>query len=563
MESDHVDDLLARLPLRAKVAHLVFPPVMGDGSDLDKALECARAGVGGFVLYGGVSPRATAELLNTLRDASRKALPSDLSDADRDALRLMFSADQENGAGQVVKGATELPPQLAFAAAGCADLMREGGRMAGAEGRAMGFDLNYAPSADFTSTDTGPIEAGRTFGSDLALGRKLLAAYVEGYHEGGMGATAKHFPGRGSVTAGKDDPFWCWIDKSPERYEAEDLTRFADAIAAGVDFVMSEHIGVPSVTGDDLPASVNPGLVQKILREKLGFEGVITTDDLWYDKVCERFGAEEVALLSLEAGHDVLLKPKDPLATIDAVVAAVESGRLTEERIDASLARLLRFKARYVKHQSACPDRAAEFCGSAANVAVAQKVADAGTTVLVNRDGTLPLAAERLAGIGTVVHVSVARRTADTLPAEVEARVKETFAGKDVRCFTVCTDDDTDASVWGRAEEAAKSADLVLASFMVTRNRMGDPAPLGKAKEFLTALTESCDVIALTHGNPYLIPALPKLAAGLTSWGEGGWFGNRILSISSLLRVVTGDLKPTGKLPVEVGPYPIGHGLSW
>lgn len=558
-----MDGVIGKLPLRAKVAQLVCPPVFGDGRDLGKALELARAGVGGFVLYEGVSPRETAALIARLREESAGSLPAGLDASDRDALGLSLSCDQENGAGQVVKGATELPPAMAFAAAGSAELMYEGARVAGREGRAMGFDLNYAPSADFTSAQVGPVESGRTFGGDLPRSRLLLGAYVRGYHDGGMSVTAKHFPGRGGVKAGLDNAWWCRIDKSPETVAAEDWASFRLAIEAGVDFVMTEHISVPSVTGDNLPASVSEKLVSGQLRGVLGFEGVITTDDLWYDEVCERFGPEEVGVLSFLAGHDVLLKPRDPLATIEHVLEAIAEGRLTEARIDRSLARLLAFKRRFAGRPAIDPDRAAEVCGCAEHLACAQRVADASVTVLTNRAGTLPVAPERLAAARSVVHLSVVKWPQDAIPVAMEAELGKRLAGKDLRCFTLVTTEDNDPALYATILEAAASADLVLVSLSVARNRLGDPAPLGAVGEFLSRLTASCEAIALSHGNPYVLAAVPGLAAGISAWGEGGWFGNKLISVSSLVRVVTGELAPKGTLPVVVGEYPIGHGLTW
>jgi len=547
-----LEQWVSSLSLRAKVAQLIFPPVYGDGRNRDEALALARAGVGGFVLYEGVSPRATAELVAELRAA-----------AEPKGMDLVISVDQENGAGHVVMGATELPPQMAFAAAGSAELMYQAALNAGREGRAMGFDLNYAPVADYTCTDVGPVESGRTFGSDLRITRAMLQAYVRGYNEGGMRTSAKHFPGRGGVKPGPEDPWWCWIDKPAEVVEAEDFAAFGHAIRAGVDFIMTEHITVPSVTGDWLPACVSGALVTGQLRERLGFSGVITSDDLWYPQVCERFGAEEVGVLALRAGHDVLLKPKDPLATIEHVLGAVADGRLTETRIDESFRRLLTFKAKIADRPPVSPDLAEQIAGAAAHQAVAQEVADRAVAVLVNRGDVLPLGRERWAKARTPVHIAIAKRAGDPVPGAVEIELKAMLPGMPV-CFATLTADEgvTEA----RAEEllaTARAAGLALLSVSVQRNRLGDPAPLGSLKAFAERLTQVCDVVLLSHGNPYVIPELPSIAAGMASWGEGGWFGNRFISISSMLRIATGELAPRGKLPIAVGEFPIGHGLDW
>jgi len=547
-----VTEALGRMSLRAKVAQLVFPPVYGDGRNRDEALDLARAGVGGFVFYEGVSPAATAELVAALREASEPT-----------GLPLVIAADQENGAGQVVQGATELPPQMAFAAAGSAQLMYEAARNAGREGRAMGFDLNCGPVADFTCPEVGPVEGGRSFGGDLRLMGAMLEATVRGYNDGGMRTTAKHFPSRGGVKPGPEQPWWCWIDKPADVVDAEDFAAFRLAIAAGVDFVMTEHIAVPSITGDWEPASVSHALVTGQLRQRLGFRGVITSDDLWYPEVCARFGDEEVAVLALLAGHDTLLKPKDPLAAIEHILGAIAEGRLSEERIDESLSRLAAFKAKLVDRPAVCPDEAARTAGATEHWAVAQRVADQAVTVMENRDGILPLSPERFAQAGKLMLISIAKRVGDPLPATVEDEVRRMLPDVPLAATTLTVEEGLDEAAASELIEAARAAGIVLLSASVQRNRLGDPAPLGSLKTFAQRLTEVCDVILVSHGNPYLVAALPKVAAGLTSWGEGGWFGNRTLSIASMLRVVLGDLAPSGKLPVAVGPYPSGHGLTW
>lgn len=541
---------LSALDLRAKVAQLVFPSFFGDGRDIDRALELAGAGVGGFVLYEGTSPAETAELVARLREASSSEFP------------LIVSADQENGAGQVVKGATELPPQMAFSAAGCPELMRKGACLAATEGSAMGFDLNYAPVADFTAFDTGPVEGGRSFGGDLTLIEPMLAAYVAGYREGGMGTTAKHFPGRGGVVVGREDPWWAEIAKPAERVRAEDWAAFALAIRAGVDFVMTEHISVPEVTGDTLPACVSRALVTDELRVRLGFGGVITSDDLWYDPVCDRFGAEEVGVLALEAGHDALLKPRDPLATIDHVLAAIASGRLTEARIDESLTRLLRFKERIANRPALDPERAAAVAGCAEHLALAQEVSDRAVVLLANRDGAIPLSPERLSPSAPLTLVTVIRFPNDPVPAEVEKQLRARFPGREIRVIALATDTTPEDALREQVLASARESSLVLLSISVSRARMADPAPLGAAKPLLEELTAAVPAIVLAHGNPWNVAALPACEAGLVGWGEGGWFGNRFLAISSMLRILSGELAPKGRLPIEVGSWPSGHGLS-
>ena len=198
-----------------------------------------------------------------------------------------------------------------------------------------------------------PVLSVRSFGSDVELLGKMASAYIRGYQENGMLATAKYFPGRGDVDLMGDTEFL--INSKPAtRIEAEDLAAFKKAIDAGVTFVMSEHIAIPSLTdGSDLPASVEAKLASYWLRERLGFENVLTTEDLWYPKVVDRFGAERAGVLAIRAGHDVLLKPKNAIKMIDAVARAVRGGEIAIEQIDHSVEKLLYWKSTRTR-SSAC-----------------------------------------------------------------------------------------------------------------------------------------------------------------------------------------------------------------
>ncbi|MFH1764923.1 MAG: glycoside hydrolase family 3 N-terminal domain-containing protein [Gemmatimonadota bacterium] len=321
-----VEETLASLSLEEKVGQLICSDIYGeyrsDGDpDLQRWIRLARDhGLGMFVLYGG-TPRDVAHLLNRLQ-----------AEAD---VPILFSSDFEGGPGQQVMGASEFPANLAFSAAGSDDLMYRAASVAAAEGRAMGIHLTYTPVVDISTQPANPAQSVRSFGGDPDLLARMVRAYVRGFHENGMLTTAKHFPGRGDIEVMPANAPWTWINKPAPAVEAEDFRAFRDAIDAGVDFVMSEHIAIPSVTdGSELPASVEPKLASGWLRDRLGFEGVLTSDDLWYDHVVERFGAEEVAVMAFEAGHDIILKPKDPVATIRALVLAVQSGRITEARVD-------------------------------------------------------------------------------------------------------------------------------------------------------------------------------------------------------------------------------------
>jgi len=544
-------ETLAGLTLERKIGQIITADVAGgyiaeDDPRLARWLSLARDhGVGMFVFYGG-TPRDVARLLNRLQKAA--------------AVPLLISGDFEGGPGQQVTGASEYPANQAFAAAGDEDLMYRAASAGAAEGRAMGVHLTYTPVCDIAWDPDNPAESVRSFGGDLDLLGRMVRAYVRGYHENGMLTSAKHFPGRGDVKNMPENPGWAWIDKPAADVEAQEFRAFKQGIDAGVDFVMTEHIAVPSVTdGSVLPASVEKKLVTGWLKGKLGFTGVVTSDDLWYDNVIGRFGAEEVAVKAFEAGHDVILKPRDPVATIAALAAAVRSGRIPESRIGEAARKVLTLKARLGLHLNRLVDeaRVSEFVGTAAHQALVQEVADRSLTMLKN-DQALPIAP---GAAPKIVNIAVQKVDGDPMPAALTAKLGAAFPG--TRSYALRPD--MDPAYYETVWKAVGESDLVVLSLFVARNRMGDAAPfregdLAFIRRVIAAKPKA--VVAMSYGNPQLIRKIPGVAAFLVGYGERGWFGNQAVYFDSFVKALKGELKPSGRLPVRVsGEYPIGSGL--
>jgi beta-N-acetylhexosaminidase len=548
-----VDSVLRSLSLEQKVGQLIVAELAGSyASDADPRMarwvELARDhGVGMFVFYGG-TPRDVAHLLNRLQRAAH--------------VPLLMAADFEGGPGQQVSGATEYPANMAFAAAGSEDLVHRATSAAAREGRAMGIHLTYSPAVDIAWRPGNPAEGVRSFGGDLELMGRLVRAYVRGYHENGMLTTAKHFPGRGDVERMPRYPDWTWNPKSASAVRAQDFAAFKLAIDAGVDYVMTEHVAVPSVTGgSELPASVEPRLARDWLRDSLGFRGILTTDDLWYDHVVARFGAEEIAVRAFEAGHDLILKPKDPVATIRAMAQAVRSGRVTERRVDEAVRKLLALKAGLNLHRDRYVDegRVGGVVGAPAHWQLAQEVADRSLTMLRN-EGVLPIPS---GATPRIVNISVQKLDADPAPATLAARLVAAFPG--ARSFTLTPN--LDPRAYDDAWRSVVQADLVILSLFVARNRLGDATPIREPdlafmKRVIAAKPRA--VVAMSYGNPHHLRQLPEVPAYLVGYGERGWFGNQEIYFSSFIRAMKGQLNPAGRLPVKVSDqYPIGSGVSF
>jgi beta-N-acetylhexosaminidase len=528
------ESVLAKMPLEKKVAQLVFVDVTGgyvtgDDPRLAKWIRLVRdSGVGGVVFYGG-TPRNVAWLLNHLQKEA--------------AIPVLMAADFEAGPGQQVTGATEFPGDMALAAIGSEDLVYRVARTGAVEGRAMGIHLTYSPVVDVLTRPESPAESVRSFGGDIDLLGKLVKAYVRGYMENGMLTTAKHFPGRGNISASPNHPGFSTIDRPAAAVENEEMMAFKKAIEAGVPFIMTEHISVPSLTdGSDLPASVEKKLATGWIRERLGFQGLLTSDDLWYDAVVERFGKVQVGVKALQAGHDLLLKPKDPVAMIEGVVEAVKSGEIPEAHINQAVSKLLYWKARLNLHKNRFVDESKVHnrVGTREHWQLAQEVADRSLTLLKN-EGVLPLRPE---GLQKIVNVSVQKHETDPYPDMLAAKLQTAFP--EVQTFTLRPGTDP---------------------LFVQRDRLGDAAPLRPADLALIErmiAAKSGKVLAMSYGNPYLIGKLPDIPAFVVGYGERGWFGNQSIYFESFVKLLKGEIKPQGRLPVKVNEeYPIGSASAY
>ncbi len=312
-----------------------------------------------------------------------------------------------------------------------------------------------------------------------------------------------------------------------------------------------------------LPASVEKKLATGWIREKLGFQGILTTDDLWYPHVVKRFGENEVAVLAVEAGHDIVLKPRDPEGAVKALVAAVRSGRIPESRIDASVGKLLALKARLSlpKNRFVDESRIGELVGTPGHLAAVQEAADRSLTLLKN-DGVFPLLETRLAG-GKMAHIAVQKYDGDPSPAALTAKLAGAFPG--LPSFTLRPD--LDPGYYDKAWAAVEAADLVILSLFIPRNRLGDAAPfrqgdLAFLRRVIAAKPKA--VVAMSYGNPHLIRKIGDAAAFAVGYGERGWFGNQAVFFDTFIKLLRGVIKPSGRLPVKVSEeYPIGSGIVW
>ena len=206
----------------------------------------------------------------------------------------------------------------------------------------LGFNLNLAPVADINNIE-GSFIGGRSYGSDSTLAAAMVAAMTAGLQENGVSACLKHFPGIG-YSVEDTHVTMAVTDRTAEQFRAEEFTVFAAGIEAGADFVMVSHLSAPGLTGDNTPCSLSETVVTNILREELGFRGVIITDAMNMGAITEYYQADEAAIMALRAGCDMILMPDDFELAYNGVFQAVQNGTISEERINDSLRRIYRIK---------------------------------------------------------------------------------------------------------------------------------------------------------------------------------------------------------------------------
>ncbi|GAA0283752.1 glycoside hydrolase family 3 protein [Streptomyces polychromogenes] len=552
-----------RAGLRALVASMELPELVGqlfvsrayghsatDPDPADAELNLAQFGVrtaaelvaryhlGGIVYFAWAhntrSPRQIAALSNGLQRAAAAA---------GSGIPLLLSVDQEHGAvARIGRPATLLPGAMALGAGGSAADARRAARVAGAELAALGIRQDYAPVADVNVNPANPVIGVRSFGSDPDAVAELAAAQVHGYQGAGVAATAKHFPGHGDTET--DSHVGLPVMRhSRAQWEELDEPPFRAAVEAGADVVMTAHIVFPALDPSGDPATLSRPIVTGILRERLGFRGVVVTDALDMAGVRQKYGDERVPVLALKAGCDQLLNAPDLGLAYRAVLAAVGSGELTRERIEESVLRILEVKARrgLFEDPYADEERVDALVGTAEHLAAADAVAAGTTTLLANPAGLLPLDASAGPRL-LVTGADPASPTGTTGPPTAVLARELTALGCRARALP--------------PERAVAAAPGNAAVLVCTYNVPEGESPQRTLVADLVAT--GVPVVLVAIRNPYDPARLPRCAAELATYT---WTD---VELRAAARVLTGAERPSGRLPVPVpGRYPLGHGLEY
>ncbi|EQD87257.1 beta-N-acetylhexosaminidase [Saccharopolyspora erythraea NRRL 2338] len=488
-------------------------------------------------------PKQIAELSNGLQ---RAAVTSGAK------IPLLISTDQEQGQiTRIKEPATQLPGNMALGAGRSPADAERAAVITGQELRAMGLAQNFAPSGDVNVNPANPVIGVRSFSSDPALAAELTAAQVRGYQGyGAVTASVKHFPGHGDTNQDSHEELPV-IEHDRQQWEALDAPPFRAAIDAGTDTVMSAHIVVPKLDDSGEPSTLSRNVLTGMLREELGFRGVVVTDSLQMEGVRHKHPDAEIPVLALEAGADQLLMPQHLQVAIDGVIGAVRSGRLTEKRIDQSVERILRMKAGrgVIDRPFVDVSKVDRIVGSPRNLEAAQKITDRTTTLLRNDAAVLPLRQPP----GRVLVTGAGASPTKALAGSITARGSQATA---LETGMKPTPQQIDQAV-----QAAGQNDLTV----VLTNAAWNEANASQ-RDLVRALQRSGKpVVAVAVRDPYDAAHVDEVPTWLTTYSD------KAVAMESLARTLFGEIAPVGKLPVPVPDptrpgtdrYPFGHGLSW
>ncbi|SCF24858.1 beta-N-acetylhexosaminidase [Micromonospora echinospora] len=570
-EHGWVTSTLRHMSLEQKVGQLFSTYVYGgnaaEPTAADRAANRAAFGVetpaevidrfhlGGVIYFSWShnldSPRQIATLSNGLQRAA-------LGDGAKGRVPLLISTDQEQGVVlRMPAPAAQFPGAMALGAGRSPRAAYTAAEITGRELRAVGIHQPYAPIADVNINPDNPVIGVRSFGADPTLVAELTAAQVVGFEDGaGVTSVAKHFPGHGD-TAEDSHTGLPVIDHSRAEWERIDAPPFRRAVAAGVDSIMTAHIVVPALDPSGDPATLSPKILTGVLRGELGFRGVIVTDALNMAAVRQKYGDDRVPVLALKAGADQLLMPPDLRLARDAVLRAVATGELTEQRIDESVRRILAMKYRQGLAGSPLTDvdEAVRTVGAPQHIAAVAQVTDPTLTAVRNDAGLLPL---------THANRSVLVTGWNSAAFAPIAAVAGGFTARGARATAQPATLPSDALI---AATAAKAADHDLTVVLV--NKAWDDVvtdPRGTQRRLVAALVGTGKpVVVAAVRDPYDIAYLPGVTTYLTTYSY------TVAAMDALVRALHGELSPSGRLPVTIPTaegagtalYPYGHGLTW
>jgi beta-N-acetylhexosaminidase len=567
-----VASTLKKLTLDEKVGQMLLSSfastyIATDSEEYDRVSRLvSKYRIGGFHVFGGSElvpqvlldpnygsvilgqPLEAASMLNRLQAIS--------------PVPLLASADFETGVGMRISGATTFPKAMAFGAAGDEKLAYEAGRITAIEARAIGIQVDFAPDADVNNNPRNPVINTRSFGEDPAKVGQLASAFARGLQAGGAIATLKHFPGHGDTDV--DSHLGLPVIQKPrEQMEKTELAPFKAGIAADAAAIMSGHIEVPSLDpAPNTPGTLSRPMLTDLLRNELGFKGLIVTDSMSMAGVTALYEPGEAAVRAVKAGNDLILHSPDDEKAFDAIKIAVEKGEVPMAQIDASVTRILEAKARLGLHNRKLVnlDDVATVFGARAHQAVAQEISQRSITLIKDERNQVPLKLPRDAAI---LYLSALDYPSGWRIAAPSRTFIPELKNRWPNVTAIELSDRTTPSEMELVRAMAPRFDaIVVSTFVRAASASGrmDLAPgIVRLLQSIGRQTAESNkpFVTVMFGNPYTALFLEELPAVMLTYDFYD------LAEASAVRALAGEAPITGKLPIGLPDmFPIGHGLT-
>lgn len=471
--------------LREKIAQLIMvrigsnlPPIVTATEDEGRIVELLKVcPIGGLLLFNGDA--TTAETLERLQWASR--------------VPLLVAADIERGVGHQIRGRTLFPHAMAFDRLGVDGpvAIAEFAEALAGEARSVGIHIAFAPVADVNTNPRNPIIAIRALSEDPDRAAELVVSFVRAAEAAGLATTAKHFPGHGDTHQDSHDSLPT-VTKSLDELQSYELRPFQAAIDAGCSLVMTAHVAFPTIDPSGLPATLSPVLLKQVLREGMGFRGVVASDSLLMAGVRDQFASEgEMVLAALAAGVDLLLDVRDPAAVVTYLESGVNNGTLDPARVDEAFERVWTLKLRMFGPSSeSLPAPAAESVSQ-----LAERIARDAVTIVAGSAQLQPLDTNKL-----LVAILLKPFASPLDPPEqpLAAALRQHFPKTEY----IEIGPQTDAAVFASAKAAALAAPQLLVAMIVRPAAWHTFGLLPAQSDFVRELVSQRPVVVASLGVP-------------------------------------------------------------
>jgi len=548
--SEWVKNKLSEMTLREKIAQMIV--TNSEGLTLDKNSKeynrlkdlVINKKVGGVIFFKGNSIQE-AELINDLQSQSETPL--------------LISADFERGTKMRLDDGSLFPSNMGIGATRNPDLAYKMGLQIAKECRAIGVHQNYSPVMDVNNNPLNPIINVRSFGEDPELVSTMGDAMIKGLQEGNVIATSKHFPGHGDtdIDSHNDLPV---INFGAERLDKTELVPFKSAVNSGVMSVMIAHLAFPEFEKDaSVPASLSKNIVDGILINKLGFKGLIVTDALNMQGITKHFSTEQVALMCVNAGIDLILMPQGEELTISTIEKAVNSGSISVERIDQSVTKILNAKKWLKLYDNKMIDvsNVSNVVNNSDAQNLSQQIADESITLVKNDGKLLPFKKESMVEKLMIVSMNNGndKANSDFFGSEFYNKSKQYFGS--VTVYDVMGDFNYGDSIINNAVNNNYETILipVYAKVKIMTGTVG--LPQSQLDLINTLVSKGKKVIVVSFGNPYLIQGFTGINSYVCAYGDSE------SSIRASIKTLLGEINFKGKLPVTINEqYKFGTGLN-